>query len=81
MMCGKPVFIVIQYLVLRFPQKIKLDSWGKRFFVDFIFFKKDLFKQKACDQSDALHLHLGYVFGNIYTARVKKRDRKTKKTH
>ncbi len=41
-MCGKPVFIVMKYLVLRFPQKIKLDSWGNRFFVDFISFKKDL---------------------------------------
>ncbi len=65
-MCGKTVFIVLQYIVLRFPQKIKLDSWGERFFVDFIFFKKDLFKRKACYQSDALHHHLGYVFGNMY---------------
>lgn len=71
----------MKYLVLRFPQKIKLDSWGNRFFVDFISFKKDLSKQKACDQSDALHLHLGYMFGNIYTAHVIKGDRKTKKTH
>lgn len=75
-MCGKPVFIVMKYLVLRFPQKIKLDSWGNRFFVDFISFKKDLSKQKAWDQSDALHLHLGYAFGNIYTAHVIKGDRK-----